>query len=169
MSIQLPITSSVPQGHVFEPLLLNVYVNDLLQSLPDGSCIAYANDVMLVASAKTLDDETLRLQKLLYHISTWAKLNQKFFTRSRESCKQWSDSVIEKRLVTSLLAKRSDTTTRLRKALSGTRLSNQLRRMQDWYHPKLLHASIWRLYWKDHLCSCLVSLTDSHCTIDADD
>jgi hypothetical protein len=83
LSDQLPVTSGVPQGSVFGPLLFNVYINDLLQSLPDGSCIAYADDVTLVTSGKTLNDVTLQLQKLLDHVSTWAKLNRLSFSYSK--------------------------------------------------------------------------------------
>lgn len=67
----------------FWTFALNVYISDLLQSLPDGSCIAYADDVTLVTSGKTLNDVTLQLQKLLDHVSTWAKLNRLSFSYSK--------------------------------------------------------------------------------------
>lgn len=77
LSDPLPLTSDVTQGSVFRPLLFNVFINDLLQqSLPDGSCMAYADDVTHIAGGKTRNDVTMQLQALLDSVSGWNLRNR---------------------------------------------------------------------------------------------
>jgi ribonuclease P/MRP protein subunit RPP40 len=79
----LPLTTGVPQGRVFRPLLFNIYIEDLLHSLPDGSCLAYADDVTLIASGKSLDEVTHQLQALLNTTANWALSNRLAFSHSK--------------------------------------------------------------------------------------
>ena len=44
-------------GHI----LFNVYIDDLLQSLPDGCYLTYADDVTLIATSKLLQEVSLQL------------------------------------------------------------------------------------------------------------
>ena len=71
----LPINYGVPQGSCFSPLLYNIYINDLLTSLPDENCLAYADDITLVATGKTLVEAREKLQSLVDSAARWAKLN----------------------------------------------------------------------------------------------
>jgi ribonuclease P/MRP protein subunit RPP40 len=83
VSDPLPLSTGVPQGSVFGPLLFNIYVNDLLTSLPEGTCMAYADDVTLIASGSTVADARLQLQSLLDLTATWAKHNLLSFSYSK--------------------------------------------------------------------------------------
>jgi ribonuclease P/MRP protein subunit RPP40 len=83
LSDPLPLTTGVPQGSVFGPLLFNIYIDDLLHSLPDGSCLAYADDVTLITSGKSLDDVTHQLQALLNTTANWAISNRLSFSHSK--------------------------------------------------------------------------------------
>ena len=53
VSHELGVSSDEPKGSVTCPLLFNIYINDLLMSLPESSSLAYANDVTLVATRKS--------------------------------------------------------------------------------------------------------------------
>ena len=44
------IDQGVPQGSVLEPLLFNIYVNDLLMFVPDIDICNYADDTTLYVS-----------------------------------------------------------------------------------------------------------------------
>ena len=54
-SRSLPVEASVPQGSVLGPILWNIYINDLLQLLPEVS--AYADDCTLTRSYHRQDSQ----------------------------------------------------------------------------------------------------------------
>ena len=55
--------------------LFNIYIDDLLQSLPEESCVAYADDVTLVATGKSFDDARKKLQTQIANASAWVANN----------------------------------------------------------------------------------------------
>ena len=57
ISAMHPIEASVPQGSILGPILWNIYINDLLQSLP--LVLAYADDCTL--SHSYTRDETANM------------------------------------------------------------------------------------------------------------
>lgn len=71
LSDLLPLVSGFPQWSVFGSLLFNMYIDDLLQSLPDDSYLAYSDDMTLIASGKTRDGVTRQLQAFLDLVSEW--------------------------------------------------------------------------------------------------
>ena len=56
LSDPLPVSVGCAQGTGLGPQLFNIYIDDLLQSLSEESCVAYADDVTLVATGKSFDD-----------------------------------------------------------------------------------------------------------------
>ena len=66
----LPVSSGVPEGSVISPVMFLIYINDLLTSLP-YNCVAYADDVTLVAYDDSEAEAVTSLQGLVDIISTW--------------------------------------------------------------------------------------------------
>ena len=65
----------VPQGSTLGPTIYTVYVNDLLCTLPNGSTIAYADDLNITAASSSVEKASLSLQKLLTTIYSWSAQN----------------------------------------------------------------------------------------------
>ena len=72
LSSPLPLTTGVPEGSLFSPLLLNIYIDSLLTRLPDSCVIAYADDVSLVCSHKSMSHALADMQALLCIVGGWA-------------------------------------------------------------------------------------------------
>ena len=66
----------VLQGIIRGPLLFLLYINDLLQNIPDNSIVAYADDTAVVTTAKTWKEVETKMNETLYIISTWLALNK---------------------------------------------------------------------------------------------
>ena len=75
LSDPLPVSVGCAQGTGLGPQLFNIYIDDLLQSLPEESCVAYADDVTLVATGKSFDDARKKLQTQIDNTSAWAANN----------------------------------------------------------------------------------------------
>ena len=75
LSEPLPINYGVPEGSVTGPHLFNLYINSLLQSLPEESTVAYADDITLVTKGNTADEAASNMQALLSTIDKWAVTN----------------------------------------------------------------------------------------------
>jgi hypothetical protein len=81
-SSNLPVSHGVPQGSILGPLLFNIYIADINESLQSGSCIQYADDTALVFSASSAHDLCGCVNRNLAHISRYCvqnhlKLNEK--------------------------------------------------------------------------------------------
>ena len=67
--------NGVPQGSVLEPVLFNLYVNDLSDHLNSENPHQYADDTTFYVSARPTDIATCesRLQRALDQLSSWSK------------------------------------------------------------------------------------------------
>ena len=72
LSSPLPVTTEVPEGSLPSPTLFNLYINNLLHSLPAECVIAYADDVTLICSHRNLRGALEEMQALLELICKWA-------------------------------------------------------------------------------------------------
>ena len=65
----------VLQGSTFGPTIYTVYVNDLLCALPNGSTIAYTDDLIITIASSSVEKASLSLQELLTTIYSWSAQN----------------------------------------------------------------------------------------------
>jgi hypothetical protein len=73
LSIEVKVTSGVPHGSVFSPLLFLVYVNDIWRNV-DSSVIFFA-DKCITYRKITNKNHTVKLQKDLDTLGEWAVEN----------------------------------------------------------------------------------------------
>ena len=81
-----PVEASVPQGSVLGPIMWNIYINDLLQELPELS--AYADDCTLAVTYARTDQEEVAtdINAKLKAISDWGKRCQVSFAAHKTQC-----------------------------------------------------------------------------------
>ena len=65
------ITHGVPQGSILGPLLFNIYINSLSNSVEKARVILYADDAVLSCTASTAVELQAILARELNHICEW--------------------------------------------------------------------------------------------------
>jgi len=81
-SNHVPLQLGVPQGSILGPLLLIIYVNDLVNATSVFHPIVYADDTTLVASLNTFQGE-VNLNDELVSVSNWMKANKLSINKSK--------------------------------------------------------------------------------------
>ena len=66
------LTHGVPQGSVLGPTLFNIYINSLLNVIPNDSAIAYADDITLVSHGDSASIASTNMQLLLDTLRDWS-------------------------------------------------------------------------------------------------
>ena len=80
---------SVPQGSIDEPLLFNLFINDLLVSLTETSFINYADDNSLFKMGKHLEFVKVILRKDFKTMTDWFHQNDMVFNQKKISLKYY--------------------------------------------------------------------------------
>lgn len=70
------INIGVPQGTILGPLLFILYINDLLDRMPKGMILSYADDTALLSSAQSWCEARDRISHYLKEVATWMALNK---------------------------------------------------------------------------------------------
>ena len=85
LSDALSVDAGVPQRSVVGPVLFYIYLNDLLRTLNPTCFLAYADDLTILTSDKSVSTAATALQELLDRISVWSK--QFGLTLNPDKCK----------------------------------------------------------------------------------
>jgi Reverse transcriptase (RNA-dependent DNA polymerase)/Endonuclease-reverse transcriptase len=129
ISNKLDVLSGVPQGSVLGPVLFNIYINDLPDSIRSIKRM-YADDCVIYRKIETIGD-TLALQQDLLNVVTW--------------CKEWKMELNVKKCKT-MTVKKSNTNIIVKEY---ELLSQQLEKVNVYKYLGVLLDS--KLNWKEHM------------------
>lgn len=79
---QSPVTTSVPQGSIIKPILLNIFFNDLDDGLGKCTLSSFADDPTLERAADT-PDGFADIQRDLHGLERWADRNLMKFSKGK--------------------------------------------------------------------------------------
>ena len=66
----------VPQGSILGPLLFLLYYNNIIEKMPKGSVLRYADDTVVLAQASSWKEAAIKISQLLKNIATLLALNK---------------------------------------------------------------------------------------------
>ncbi len=76
LSDAFPISHGVPQGSILGPLLFILFINDLPKCITNCKIALYADDTVLLLSAKTSEEIQVNIQEELDRAIKWFKENR---------------------------------------------------------------------------------------------
>ena len=123
------LTRGVPQGSVLDPLLFNIYINDLLLFIQNADICNYADDTTIYACDKSLDTITHKLENDCNVALKWFSDN--FMKLNADKCHLL---VIGQRCDDSVTVKigNTDVTNSLEEKLLGVHIDSQ-GRIHGWF------------------------------------
>ena len=142
-----PISSSIPQGSILGPLLFIIYINDSSKCLKYSNNLSFADDTMIILSAKNNNLLFQKGNKELENIDNWLIANKLSLNVKK----------------TKYILFSSRTTKTLSKDSVLTIRKNQIERVTS---VKLLGVIFnERLTWKDHMAMLISKLKSSLYTV----
>ena len=76
LSSAATLTHGVPQGSVLGPTIFNIFINGLLNSLPNNSSLAYVDDVTLISQGGNAISASNNMQMPLNILRSWSLDNK---------------------------------------------------------------------------------------------
>ena len=76
LSSPAALTHGVPQSSVLGPIILNIFINGLLNSLSNNSSIAFADDVTLISQGDNAISASNNIQMFLNTLCSWSLDNK---------------------------------------------------------------------------------------------
>ena len=70
------ITTGIPQGSIIGPLMYAIYVNDVFNVTDFMKCVLYADDTVIIISARTKDELLALATRYLTLYSKWFAINK---------------------------------------------------------------------------------------------
>ena len=70
------ITTGVPQGTILGPILFILYVNDLLNHMPNETIMSYADDTVIIYSDNTWSSAQDKMCIYLNYVASWLVFNK---------------------------------------------------------------------------------------------
>lgn len=80
------INIGVPQGTILGPILFILYINDLLNSIPENTIVSYADDTAIVVAGKTWTDVEAKMNKYTEEVAIWLALNKLTLNVKKSIC-----------------------------------------------------------------------------------
>ncbi len=84
VSPALSINFGEQEGSILGPVIFNIFIDSLLQSLPLNKTVAYADNTTLVSQGDSLASASAAMRLLLQFVSNWADEHGMF--KSTEKC-----------------------------------------------------------------------------------
>ena len=74
-SSYLEILRGVPQGSVLNPILFNLFINDLIFFIEEREVCNFADDTIICSCSPNFEEETLKLSNETNLILNWFRIN----------------------------------------------------------------------------------------------